>query len=176
MRGQVAAHYPQARIQPLPEGDDPLRLAEGEQARGLTLTSTGPVYAPLRTFADDDLVDPGSDPLIALLGALSDLGSGERVVARLRLRSLGPDWSQPYQERAYERPLEPRRAAPPSPSPAPGASHGPEPLALAVLAVVGLVAFKGYDWVQSGEPLKAALLGLGALGASAAAASGSGSA
>ena len=39
----------------------------------MTLRSGGPDYAPLRVFRDDDLLDPGSDPLIALLGALSAL-------------------------------------------------------------------------------------------------------
>ena len=93
VRGQIAAHYPQARIEEIPEAEDPLRLGEGEQAWGLALTSTGPDYVPLRTFRDHDLLDPGSDPLIALMGALSSLYEGERVVARLLLRSLGPDWS-----------------------------------------------------------------------------------
>ncbi len=54
VRGQIAAHYPQARIEELSEEGDPLRLAEGEQAWGLTLTSSGPDYVPLRTFRDDD--------------------------------------------------------------------------------------------------------------------------
>ena len=49
---------------------------------------------PLRTFCDDDLLDPGSDPLLAVIGSLSALRPGERVLARLLLRSLGPDWSQ----------------------------------------------------------------------------------
>ena len=167
VRGQIASHYPQARIEELPEREDPLRLREGEQAWGLTLTSTGPDYVPLRTFRDGDLLDPGSDPLLALIGALAAPEEGERVVARLLLRSLDPDWSQPHQELAYGQPAAQRPAPAPTPSSG-GASGGPEPLALAVLAVVGLVAFKGWDWVQSGEPLKAALLGLGALGASVA--------
>ncbi len=165
VRGQIAAHYPQARIAEVPEAEDPLRLSEGEQAWGLTLTTTGPDYVPLRTFRDDDLLDAGSDPLLALLGALATPEEGERVVTRLLLRSLGPDWSQPHQELAFGQPAAPRPAPKPAPS-SQGASGGPEPLALAVLAVVGLVAFKGWEWVQSGEPLKAALLGLGALGAS----------
>ena len=165
VRGQIAAHYPQARVEEVPEAEDPLRLGEGEQAWGLTLRSSGPEYVPLRTFRDDDLLDPGSDPLIALLGALSALRPGERIVARLLLRSLGPDWSQAHQELAY-RPTVQHPGHPPSPAAPGGKSGGPEPLALAVLAVVGLVAFKGWDWVQSGEPLKAALLGLGVLGAS----------
>ena len=165
VRGQIAAHYPQARVEEVPEAEDPLRLGEGEQAWGLTLTSMGPDYVPLRTFRDDDLLDPGSDPLLALLGALATAEEGERVVARILLRSLGPDWSQPHQELAYGQPPAQRPAPAPSSS-SQGATGGPEPLALAVLAVVGLVAFKGWEWVQSGEPLKAALLGLGALGAS----------
>ena len=93
VRQQISSHYPQARIQQvIPEGD-PLRLGEGELAWSLNLAPEGPEYAPLRVFRDDDLLDPGSDPIIALLGALSNLNEGERVVARLKLRSLGPDWS-----------------------------------------------------------------------------------
>ena len=37
----------------------------------MTLRADAPEYVPLRTFRDDDLLDPGSDPLIALMGALS---------------------------------------------------------------------------------------------------------
>ena len=96
VRGQLSAHYPQARIQKVDEEDDPLRLGEGERAWSMTLRADGPEYVPLRTFRDDDLLDPGSDPLIALMGALSALEDDERVVARLLLRSLGPDWSQPH--------------------------------------------------------------------------------
>ena len=167
VREQIAAHYPQARIEELSGEEDPLHLAEGEQAWGLTLTSTGPEYVPLRTFRDDDLLDPGSDPLIALLGALSALRPGERVVARLLLRSLGPDWSQPHQERAYQPAVEQRPAATSAPA-SQAKTEGSDGLALAVLGVVGLVAFKGWDWVQSGEPLKAALLAAGVLAASVA--------
>ena len=104
VRSQLSAHYPQARIQEVPEEADPLRLDEGEQAWSITLRADGPEYVPLRTFRDDDLLDPGSDPLIALLGALTALRPGERTVARLMLRSLGPDWSQPHLEKAHKMP------------------------------------------------------------------------
>ena len=73
VRGQISAHYPQARIQKVDPADDPLRLGEGEQAWSITLRADAPEYVPLRTFRDDDLLDPGSDPLIALLGALTAL-------------------------------------------------------------------------------------------------------
>ena len=131
----------------------------------MTLRADGPEYVPLRTFRDDDLLDPGSDPLIALMGALSALYEGERVVARLLLRSLGPDWSQGHMEKAHKRPgMEPRE---------PAYTYQTKPLQLdgvtmAVLGIGALAALKGYLWVQDGEIWKAALLGVGtALGMAA---------
>ena len=47
VRGQLSAHYPQARIQKLDEDEDPLCLAEGEQAWSMTLRADGPEYVPL---------------------------------------------------------------------------------------------------------------------------------
>ena len=140
VRGQIATHYPQARIHELPAEEDPLLLAEGEQAWSMTLRASGPEYVSLRVFRDDDLLDAGSDPLLSLLGALSAPAEGERVVARLLLRSLGPEWAQAHQVKAYERPLPEQR------QPAPTAqvrSQGTEGLAMAVLAVVGLGAVRG---------------------------------
>ncbi len=159
VRSQLSAHYPQARIQQVDPGDDPLRLAEGENAWSVTLRADGPEYVPLRTFRDDDLLDPGSDPLIALMGALSALYEGERVVARLMLRSLGPDWSQAHLEKAHRRPgMEPRD---------PAYTYQTKPLqmdgiTMAVLGIGALAALKGYLWVQDGEIWKAALMGTGA--------------
>ena len=141
VRGQIAARYPQAQIRQLQAEDDPLRLAEGEEAWSMTLRADGPEYVPLRTFRDDDLLDPGSDPLIALMGALSNLNEGERVVARLMLRSLGPDWSQAHLEKAHTRAVEERRD--------PSYTYQTKPLqidgvTMAVLGVAALVALKGY--------------------------------
>ena len=165
VRGQLSAHYPQARIRKVDPGDDPLRLQEGEQAWSITLRADGPEYVPLRTFRDDDLLDPGSDPLIALMGALSELEDEERVVARLMLRSLGPDWSQAHLDKAHKRPgTEPRE---------PAYTYQTKPLqmdgvTLAVLGLAALAALKGYLWIQDGETWKAALLGTGmALGLAA---------
>ena len=165
VRGQLSAHYPQARIQTVDPEDDPLRVGEKEQAWSMTLRADAPEYVPLRTFRDDDLLDPGSDPLIALMGALSALYEGERVVARLLLRSLGPDWSQAHMEKAHRRPgMEPRE---------PAYTYQTKPLqmdgiTMAVLGIGALAALKGYLWVQDGEIWKAALLGTGtALGLAA---------
>ena len=158
VRQQIAAHYPQARIRDVPEEEDPLRLGEGEQAWGMTLRSGGPEYAPLRVFRDDDLLDPGSDPLVALLGALSALREGERVVARLLLRSLGPDWSEAPLAKAMQRPgSEPRLSA--------GAEQAratqTDVTTMTVLGVGALAVLKGYLWVQDGEIWKTVLLGVG---------------
>ena len=159
VRGQIAAHYPQARIEKLHPGEDPLWVREGEQAWSMTLRADAPEYVPLRTFRDDDLLDPGSDPLIALLGALTALRPGERTVARILLRSLGPDWSEPHLDKVHKKPgYEPRE---------PAYTFQTKPLQLdgvtmAVLGVAALAALKGYLWVQDGEIWKAALLGVGA--------------
>ena len=159
VRGQLSAHYPQAGVHDLTEDEDPLRFDEGsEQAWSMTLRADGPEYVPLRTFRDDDLLDPGSDPLIALLGALTALRPGERIVARLLLRSLGPDWSQPHLDKAHKRPsMEPRE---------PAYTYQTKPLqmdgmTMAVLGIGALAALKGYLWVQDGEIWKAALLATG---------------
>ena len=166
VRGQISYHYPQAGVREVPPEEDPLRLEDGEQAWSMTLRADGPEYVPLRTFRDDDLLDPGSDPLIALLGALTALRPGERIAARLLLCSLGPDWSQVHLEKAHRRPgMEPRK---------PSYTYQTKPLqmdgiTMAVLGVAALAAVKGYLSVRDGETWKAALLGTGiALGLSAA--------
>ena len=165
VRGQIAARYPQAQIQRIPDEDDPLNLDEGEQAWSMTLRADGPDYAPLRTFRDDDLLDPGSDPLMAVLGALSNLNEGERVVARMMLNSLGPDWSQGHQEKAHKRPVEERRD--------PSYTYQTRPLqmdgvTMAVLGVGALAALRAYLWVQAGQTWKAVLMGVGITAALAA--------
>ena len=158
VRGQLSAHYPQARIREVPVDEDPIFVHVGEQAWGMTLRAGGPEYLPLRTFRDDDLLDPGSDPLIALMGALSELEQGERVLCRLLLRSLGPDWSQSHQARAHKQAVPDNRE--------PSYTYQTRPLQLdgvtmAVLGAGALAALKGYLWVQDGEIWKAALLGMG---------------
>ena len=92
------------------------------------------------------------------MGALSNLNQGERVVARLLLRSLGPDWSESHLDKAHKRPgMEPRE---------PAYTYQTKPLqmdgiTMAVLGTAALAAVKGYLWVQAGETWKAALLGAG---------------
>ena len=144
--GQIATHYPQARVREVSADADPVRLRDGEQAWSLTLRSSGPEYVPLRVFQDRDLLDEGSDPLLAPLGALSALAQGERLSARLKLQALPPDWSRHHQERTQPQPLRPL----PQPGAAPPKS-GPEPLAMTVLGLAALGVFQGYTWLEAGE-------------------------
>ena len=147
VRGQIGSHYPQARIRAVSVADDQLNLGPNEQAWTLSLRTSGPEYVPLRVFCDDDLLDPGSDPLLAPLGALSGLGRGERVVSRLLLRPLGPEWSRAYQELAQLRPAH----TPARPHVAPATQPGVDPLALSVLGLAAFAALQGYQWLQAGQ-------------------------
>ena len=158
VRQQLGVHYPQARVNEVPAEDDPLRLRDGEQAWSTDLRLRGPEYLPLRTFRDDDLLDQGSDPLISVIGSLSDLEEGERVVSRIKLASLGPDWSSQHLEKTNPRP-----AYDPNTSPATAQARIDRTNAgtLTVLALLALPALRAYFWIQSGETWKAVLLGLG---------------
>ena len=159
-RQQLEARYPQARIAELSVDEDPLRLEEGERAWSRRLRVEGPEFLPLRTFEDDDTIEEGSDPLLSVVGALSGLEKGERLVTRLRLRSLGPDWSKAHLQQA----LQPQRQPAASPPPSGGGHATANPrefMPIVFLAVVGAIAFQGWRWWQAGEWWKTALLGLG---------------
>ena len=81
-------------------------------------------------------------------------------MARLLLRSLGPDWSQAHLAKALKRPDVERRD--------PSYTYTTKPLqtdgvTMAILGVGALAALRGYFWMQSGETWKAILLGAGVL-------------
>ena len=158
VRQQLDAHYRHAQVDEVSPEDDPLRLSEGEKAWSTTLRLQGPEYLPLRTFDDDQLKEPGSDPLISVIGALSGLEPGERVIARLSLTSLGPAWSQPHQDKLYRKQ---QAESVPSAQTAQYQNETRNAMNFLVLAPVGLAALMGYLWVQRGETWKAVLLGLG---------------
>ncbi len=156
VRGQIAAHYPQAIVEDVERRGDPLRVRADERAASVSLRSGGPEHAPLRTFRDRDLLDPGSDPFIGVLGAMSPLAPGERIVAQLLLRPLPPDWSFRHVGEAHETPasktdsLQARDAV---------ASGPGDPKAMAVFGAIALAGLRAYSWIQSGETWKAVLLG-----------------
>ena len=158
VRQQLSARYPQARVDRLEPAGDPLRLDESERAFAITLRASGPEYVPLRVFGDDDLLDAGSDPLLAILGALSDVRAGERVIARLRLRSLGPDWSQGHQARGHQPAVKDRTD---SYHISESRRHRVEITGAALLALGAAGLLQGYRWWQAGEEWKTVALGAG---------------
>ena len=160
VRQQLASHYPQARVRPVTAEDDPLEVGGGEAAWAMTLRSGGPEYAPLRTFRDQDLLDAGSDPLLAVIGSLSNLRPGERIVSRLLLRSLGPAWSQGYLQQVHQQPVAQGQNLT---NPRQNQGGRPEGAGLVILGALALIGLKGYQWVQQGEMVKAVLLGIGSV-------------
>ena len=152
---QLAIHYPQARIRPLPPEEDPLRPREGEQAFTKVLTLARQEFLPLRTFRDDDMLDAGSDPLLAVLGALSNLSGDQRLAARLVLRSLGPSWSEQYQRKSLVPPM--------SPVMNPSYQYQTRPLkveGIGMIILLGLIGLglQNQIWLRDGMLIKAILL------------------
>ena len=152
---QLAIHYPQARIRPVPPEEDPLRPREGEQAFTKVLTLARQEFLPLRTFRDDDILDAGSDPLLAVLGALSNLSGEQRLGARLVLRSLGPSWSEQYQRKSLVPPM--------SPVMNPSYQYQTRPLkveGIGMIILLGLIGLglQNQIWLRDGMLIKAILL------------------
>ena len=164
VKQQLGAHHRHAQVNELSPEDDPLRLAEDERAWATTLRLQGPEYLSLRTFDDDHLREPGSDPLISVIGALSGLEPGERLVSRLSLTSLGPDWSQPHQSKLHRKQ---QAEAAPSAQTAQHQAETRKGAHLIILALLALPLLQGYLWVQRGETWKAVLLGIGVAAATA---------
>ena len=155
--GQVGVHYPQARVSAVDDEEDPLLLGENEEAWMASLKVKGPEYVPLRVFKDDDLLDEGSDPMLALIGALSAVRPKERVVARLVLKSMGPDWSEAYHVEAEKPRFVPR------PTPQEGqVSHG-EIIRLMLLVGGAFVGLRTWQYWQDGDIFKAVAIAGGAV-------------
>ena len=106
--------------------------------------SDGPEYVPLRTFRDDDLLDPGSDPSAGPHGRpVQPRGRGSGWWPGCCCNSLGPDWSQAHQEKAPT-------GRPAMPEPASQILHLPDRwtpaigrVTMAVLGVGALAALTG---------------------------------
>ena len=63
VRGQLSAHYPQARIQKVEPEDDPLRTGEGEQAWSLSLPGgTAPSTSPSEPSGTTTCSTPAPTP------------------------------------------------------------------------------------------------------------------
>ena len=157
VRRQIAIHYPQARVRQLPPETDPMLLDDDEEGWTMSLKSSGPDQVPLRPFRDDDIVHEGSDPMLAVVGAVSSMRPGERVVSRLMLRSLGPQWSAPYLAEEQRRNTYRAPASEES-----RVNHG-EIIRLMLLAGGAFVGIRTWQYWQDGDFFKAIALAGGAV-------------
>ncbi len=104
--GQVQARYPQAIIQPVASGQDPLTQREDEAVSVVELCAGAAAYLPLRAFREREWQQEGADPLLGILGVFNHLPPQMRVVTQLALLPASPTWSSPYLRKAVEDPLE----------------------------------------------------------------------
>jgi hypothetical protein len=107
LAAQIQARYPQATIQS--PAYDPLTLTSGEIVTAVELRPGAASYLPLRTFRERELPTEGTDPLLGLLAAMSQVPTNMRIVTQLALLPLSPTWSQAQRRKAVEHPLEPER-------------------------------------------------------------------
>ena len=103
---QVQARYPQAIVQPVASGQDPLAQREDESVSVVELCAGAAAYLPLRAFGEREWQQEGADPLLGILGVFNHLPPQMRVVTQLALLPASPTWSSPYLRKAVEDPLE----------------------------------------------------------------------
>ena len=98
LKSLLQGHYSQSEVADV-SNNDPMAIRPGEMAHTRTLRVDGPEYLPIRTFEDSDLINPGADPLMAVLGSLEGPREAERIVSRLVLKRLPPDWAAQWHDR-----------------------------------------------------------------------------
>jgi hypothetical protein len=162
---QLAAVYPQAELRRLDLGRyphlDPARAHPGEQMAACALVLRAPQYLPIRIFHDVEVAadrTPQADPVLGILGALSDLPEGWRALTQLVVHPAPDTWCEGYLRLAVEHPLATERTA------ARTGSIDPGMVALLGLMGAGALGFQGYQWYSAGEWLQLGLLGAGAAG------------
>ena len=99
LKSVLQGHYSQSEVSDVND-DDPMAVRPEEMVHTRTFRVDGPEYLPIRTFEDRDLINPGADPLVAVLGSLEAPREGERIVSRLVLKRLPPDWAAQWHDRA----------------------------------------------------------------------------
>ena len=98
LKSLLQGHYSQSEVADV-NNNDPMAIRPGEMVHTRTLRVDGPEYLPIRTFEDRDLINPGADPLMAVLGSLEGPREAERIVSRLVLKRLPPDWAAQWHDR-----------------------------------------------------------------------------
>ena len=168
-RRALVGYYPQSRLDAVAPESDPLLLAPGEVAFSRSLRVEGLETLPIMTYDDSDIAMSGSDPILGLMGAMSSLREGERVLARLALRGLPRDWASEYRLLAMsgagsvnQTMADQERAA------AAQSEGGIDMVLLLPVIALGYVGFQAYSKYSQGDTFGAALWVGGSLAAAAA--------
>ena len=158
-RRALQAQFPQAHLQQVTPEADPMHFNDNEVAYTQTLRVVGPEFLPIQTFDHREAMEEGgADPLTPVLGALSGLAEGERMVSRLILKSLGHKWAEEHHSKAMPgvgganqqiatQQAELRRASSSTPPPE-SESSGPPNALLYLLVPVLIGVFLYFDWTQ----------------------------
>lgn len=68
---QVRMRYPQASFDPVSAADDPLVCRAGEGVSVVELQAGAASYLPLQTWEEQALRQPGTDPVLGILAAMT---------------------------------------------------------------------------------------------------------
>ncbi len=157
---QVQAQYPQAKILRMQPTVDPLLLAPGEHGLIGEVALLGESWKPIKTFWEDQMTEPGTDPVPGILSAMEPLSPDEHIICQIVLARAPDDWASRYVRKTVEHPLTEERDK--AQAAARGASAGGAKsdglLILLLLLGFGAVA-RGYLWYREGAWLPLFLFG-----------------
>ena len=166
-RRGLVGYYPQTLIEEVRPDDDPMLMLPGERAWSRTLRVSGHEALPLLSF-EDDLRMPGTDPILGILGAMASMDAGERAIARLVLTGKEHGWAEQYMAHAMTGVGSANQQA----YDAMRQQEGPRnqsagaPIVLLPIAAVGMIGLNVYNSWNTGDILRALLIGGGSLAAS----------
>jgi hypothetical protein len=98
---QVRMRYLQASFDPVSAADDPLVCRAGEGVSVVELRAGAAPYLPLQTWEEQAMRQPGTDPVLGILAAMT-LPPKIRAVAQIAMVPASPNWSKRQQRRALE--------------------------------------------------------------------------
>ena len=164
MYRQLKAAIPQSDLVEIGEGADPLRLGPGEHAWTLPLTVVGEAFLPLKLPERERSGRSASDPLRIAMSAMTDVGSGERMVARLTLSGLPTNWALAHRERGLSGPGSANQQMADNIRENSMNSSSMGGLSLSAIAPVAALAplgYMAYTAYEAGEMMQAAAYGVG---------------
>jgi hypothetical protein len=107
-KAHIRVRYPQADIRPVSEASDPFMLGTEERVSVTELRPGAPSYLPMRALDEQEISQPGADPILGVLASLA-LPTDLRAICQIALLPAPPSWSRPDLRKAVEHPLEPER-------------------------------------------------------------------